>query len=90
MSTGQDLQTSIDKMYDWTTYSIFRFHPEKCVTMRLTPTSCECKQKNGMYNMDCTSVEEVTMEKDLGVYVDNKLSFHNHINLIFKEALVFQ
>ena len=82
----QDLQALIDKMYDWTNYSLLRFHPEKCVTMRLTPTRNESKHQKGMYNMDCTRLNEVTMEKDLGVYVDNKLSFHEHINIIVKKA----
>ena len=82
----EDLQASIDKMYDWTNYSLLKFHPEKCVTMRFSPTRYDSKLPRGMYNMDCTKLEEVSLEKDLGVYVDNKLTFHEHINMIVKKA----
>ena len=36
-SEVEALQNGLAKWYDWTQYSILRFHPGKCVTMQLMP-----------------------------------------------------
>ena len=32
---SQLLQDNLDKMYDWTQYSLLKFNPDKCETMRI-------------------------------------------------------
>ena len=61
------LQYDIDKLYDWTQYSLLKFHPDKCVVMRLIPS------KGRMLPV-------VYIEKHLGIIFDNTLSFEEHIN----------
>ena len=33
------LQNKLDKLYDWTKYSLLNFHPNKCVSMRIKQRS---------------------------------------------------
>ena len=90
VSTNDDienLQQVLDKMYDWTCYSLLRFHPEKCITMRLTNTRSKGKElKEGLYNLNEVKLKKVSGEKDLGVYIDETLSFDDHISLIVKKG----
>ena len=60
--------------------SLNKFHPKKCMTMRIG-------DKYPKYNCTMTAedgtivqLEETVMETDLGVVVDNKLTFSQHIN----------
>ena len=69
----QELQLTIDKMYDWTFYSLLPFHPDKSVTMRLNANRFSSKLSKGFYNMDSMKLKEVKLEKDMGVYVDDNL-----------------
>ena len=80
------LQLSLDKMYDWTRYSLLQFHPSKCNTMRLTSPRNNKNYAEGYYNMDETKLKTVEVEKDLGIYIDKNLGFDEHINLKVKKA----
>ena len=75
----EKLQGTLDKLYDWTCYSLLRFHPDKCVKMRLSSSKSKQKKFEGNYNMDETKLKDVLVEKDLGVIFDNCLSFEEHI-----------
>ena len=78
----EKLQHNLDKMYDWTCYSLLRFHPDKCVTMRLTQSRANKQELEGLkghYNMNEVILKTVTSEKDLGISFDNTLTFENHI-----------
>ena len=52
------------------------FHPEKCVTMRIG-THANLEPVN--YIMNDNVLQTVSEEKDLGIYIDNKLTFDHHI-----------
>ena len=72
----EELQEDINKLYDWTKESLLRFHPQKCVPMRIgsgLPEVPNC------YAMDDTILEISEEEKDRGVLIDSKLSFEQHI-----------
>ena len=73
------LQQDLDRLYDWTRYSLLRFHPDKCVTMRIMSKTKKLDVKE-YYNMDETKLKTVYREEDLGIIFDNKLSFEEHIN----------
>ena len=81
----ESLQHTLDLMYDWTCYSLLKFHPEKCVTMRVN-SSRKSSEVEGFYNMDGVKLKKVEIEKDLGVFIDEKLSFDTHINTVVKKA----
>ena len=82
----EKLQSTLGKMYDWTCYSLLRFHPEKCLTMRIMSQKTNKQLNDGFYNLDERKLKTVEMEKDLGIYVDNQLLFESHINIIMKKA----
>ena len=74
------LQKDIDSIEEWASKWQLKFHPKKCKTMRIG-------DKHPKYNYTMTAedgtivqLEETVMEKDLGVAVDNKLTFSQHIN----------
>ena len=73
----EQLQEDIDAMFEWTENSLLKFHPDKCAQMRLGKSK-ESKhtyvmgpQKQPLKNSSC--------EKDIGVFVDEELSFDEHI-----------
>ena len=69
--------TSIYSMYEWSERWLLRFHPDKCKTMHIGNNNREpmsYKLKPDIPGMDIT-----TSEKDVGVIIDNKLSFDLHI-----------
>ena len=79
----KDLQNGLDNLYDWTKFSLLRFHPGKCVTMRLMPRQTNTEL---FYNIDETKLRTVNSEQDLGLIIDNKLTFKEHIHLKVKKA----
>ena len=79
------LQQDLDRLYDWTRYSLLRFHPDKCVTMRIMSKTKKLDVKE-YYNMDETKLKTVDREEDLGIIIDNKLSFEEHINSKVKKS----
>jgi hypothetical protein len=71
-----DLQQDINKLYEWTHKSLLRFHPEKCVVMRLGHNQTNL---DIAYFMDGKRLSSSTQEKDLGLIIDSRLSFEQHI-----------
>ena len=74
----QHLQTDIDVLYDWTQYSLLRFHPLKCTAMRISRGVFDYDWPCS-YNMDEVKIKIASEEKDLGVIIDNRLTFEQHI-----------
>ena len=73
------LQADIWKLQDWAHTMQMKFHPDKCKILYLG--------KNNQHRDYCLlnedysvhMLEETEMEKDLGVHVDNQLTFNHHI-----------
>ena len=65
----EDLQNGRGNLYDWTKYSLLRFHLGKCVTMRLMPRQTNTQL---FYNIDETKLRTVNSEQDLGLIIDNE------------------
>ena len=76
----ENMQSNLDQLYDWTCYSMLKFHPGKCKVMRLTPPRTAGPSVNPFYSMDDLRLEIVDKEKDLGIIIDEKLTFEDHIN----------
>ena len=79
------LQDEIDALYNWTQVWQLLFHPDKCHVLHIG-----YKTINQDYYMgdDETRVklETTELEKDLGVTVDNKLTFSEHCSRIVTKA----
>ena len=60
----ESLQQDLEKLYDWSRYSLLKFHPDKCVVMRIG-TNQKKLATNPYYNMDATRLKIVEHEKDL-------------------------
>jgi hypothetical protein len=72
------LQKDLDNMYEWTQQSLLKFHPDKCVSMRIGKTKLE----ETVYTMgpQKAPLRRSSVEKDIGVFIDDKLNFDEHIN----------
>jgi hypothetical protein len=72
------LQRDIDNMYAWTNNSLLKFHPDKCTSMRIGKTKVPMKE----YTMgpEKVTLKHSEVEKDIGVFIDEHLSFDQHIN----------
>ena len=82
----ETLQTSLNKVHHWTCSSLLHFHPDKCHVMRLKSSRSQKQYPEGNYSIPGTNLNTVDVEKDLGIYIDNKLSFDHHINIKVKKA----
>lgn len=73
----EDLQTDIFALHKWSEKWLLRFHPEKCKTMRIGNS----KTEKYSYRLKETlpAMDYVENEKDIGVVIDNCLSFKDHI-----------
>ena len=79
------IQEDLNKMQEWSEEWQLRFNASKCKVMHLgkqaNPESYKMSGNGGEVEL-----EETEMEKDLGVNVDNKLAFDEHINIQTKKA----
>ncbi len=69
------LQHDIDNMAKWAETWLLKYHPLKCKTMRIGDDTIE----NYNYTLNNHILERTDIEKDLGVLIDRKLSFDDHI-----------
>jgi hypothetical protein len=78
----QSLQDDLNKMQEWSEKWQLKFHPEKCHVLKLGH-----KKSDAAYFMKgrrdgeeyTVKLQESSVEKDLGVFVDNGLSFKEHV-----------
>ena len=78
-STGdcENLQSDIYLMNNWADTWMLKFHPDKCKTIRIGNSELDHHQyslKPGIPPMESSSAE-----KDVGVIIDDKLTFDKHI-----------
>ena len=70
------LQVDIDNIIHWTDNSLLKFHPVKCGVMRIGKSEVANRTYTmGSEQFDLKNVEE----KDIGIKIDNNLSFMNHM-----------
>ena len=70
----ENLQNDIDEMSRWSDMWLLKFHPDKCKVMTI-----ESDHQN-QYTINNHPLEHVEEEKDLGVIIDNELSFETHMS----------
>ena len=68
------LQGDIDKLMNRSDTWLLKFNKSKCKHMYLGP------ETDYNYLMEENMIANTMEEKDLGIIIDNKLNFQNHIN----------
>ena len=79
------LQQSIDLMYRWSQDWQLHFNQTKCKILHIGENNPKFSYYIGE-GANRTEIETTTLEKDLGVLVDNNLNFEDHIDFIIKKA----
>ena len=80
----QILQDDLDKLHEWSSTWLLRFHPQKCKCMRIGNSSDE--PNNQQYKLDTHTLENTECEKDIGLLVDDALNFEKHLIAKVKKA----
>ena len=78
------LQNDINEVVKWSNIWLLKFHPDKCKHMGIAIN--KSTQLAHHYNMDGHLLEKSKCEKDIGVYIDEKLNFKQHINNAVNKA----
>ncbi|XP_070212649.1 uncharacterized protein B0403.1-like [Littorina saxatilis] len=81
--SGSDISEDLDNLQEWSDNWLLKFHPKKCSVLKLgkqhTETSYHMKGRSESGEEVSITLEESETEKDLGVLVDNRLSFKGHV-----------
>ena len=77
------LQRDLDRIYRRGLECSLRLNPEKCVIMRFGRGSAASSPQ---YTLDGHTLTVVHQYKDLGVWVDNKLKYHQHVRVTAGKA----
>ena len=72
----QILQNDLIKLENWSDKCLLKFHPDKCKHMNMHRTP---KEEEVKYNLLGQEISKVKDEKDIGVLIDDELSFDKHI-----------
>ena len=80
------LQGDLDNLFDWTKESLLKFHPDKCISMRLGSGKRKTYLPAHTYNMNNVPLTHSHAEKDLGVIIDSELNFDSHITSKINKA----
>ena len=79
----RDLQADIDRLCQWSTAWQMNLNPAKCSVLSLTLRK---KPIIGTYTIGSERIERVHEMRDLGVIIDEKLTFSAHIDVVMKKA----
>jgi hypothetical protein len=83
----QILQNDLIKLENWSDKCLLKFHPEKCKHMNMHRTP---KEEEVKYNLLGQEISKVKDEKDIGVLIDDELSFDKHIcEMVSKANSIF-
>ena len=69
------LQNDLKNLTQWSEKWLVRFHASKCKHMHLVNKKYLCE-----YELNNTKLQYADHEKDIGVVIDDKLSFDKHIS----------
>ena len=79
------LQTSLDSIHAWSILWQLHISIPKCSTLSISNVK---SHKPRLYSINSHPLPQVTSCSDLGVIIDNKLTFSNHILSITKKAYI--
>ena len=72
----QILQNDLVQLEKWSVTWLLKFHPEKCKHMNIHRAPKELDE--GKYNLLGQEISKVKEEKDIGIVIDEELSFDKH------------
>jgi len=78
------LQNDLDRLQEWVTTWQMCFNPDKCEVLRVMQRTRNVIQSS--YSINNTTLKLVPSAKYLGVIIDSKLNFNEHVNHICKKA----
>ena len=79
------LQLTIDRMFEWTQQWQLNFNQSKCQILHIGENNPKHEYYIGE-DGNRTLLSTTSLEKDLGVLVDNELNFENHIDHVIKKV----
>ena len=65
------MQEDLNTLHDWSNKWLLKFHPDKCVTLRI---SLNREPGEHTYYLGDKALKNVDETKDLGILVDTKLN----------------
>jgi hypothetical protein len=82
-----ELQEDLDRLQEWSDKWFLKFHPEKCSVLKIGRQKSEATYYMNKKETNSENVQETKsivlgvseVEKDLGVMIDSKLSFKDHV-----------
>ena len=77
-----DLQDDLNALQEWSRNWLLKFHPQKCCVLKVGKENAnEYSMNQILANGETNNIvlKETEKEKDLGVVIDNKLSFKDHV-----------
>jgi len=77
------LQNDINNLHSWSVINKIKFHPSKCKHISST---LKREPLNTTYFLNDTCIEKSDCEKDLGVFINNKLTFTKHHQATISKA----
>ena len=80
-SSGRKIQTSLDNISIWCKSWQLHLSPTKCAVLSLGPKKFEID-----FSINGIIIPRATFVTDLGISIDPKLSFHDHINKMCAKA----
>ena len=75
------IQQDLGKLESWRGRNLLRFNRNECRVLHLGRNKCMCQ-----YRLGAGLLERNTLEKDLGVLVDNRLAMSQQCSLLAKKA----
>lgn len=85
-SSAASLNSDLAKLHDWSIRMQMRFHPEKCKALHLGSNNPHSQYHMPKSDGSTHTLQAVTSEKDLGVTIDDKLKFSDHVNSAVSKA----
>ena len=76
LEDASQLQEDLRRLEQWSEKWLLRFHPDKCKVLDIGIRD----RVSYEYFIGNTKLNHTTEEKDLGVFIDNKLNFNSHIS----------
>ena len=71
------IHEGLDSLETWSGQSFLSFNIDKCVHMTIGTKNLDMVKN---YKIICENIKEMQLEEDLGISLDNKLTFETHIN----------
>ena len=73
------VQDDLNILNEWSNKWLLKFHPDKCVNLRLSINKTNEPEKY-KYKLGDRELDDVDKVKDLGIIVDSKLKFEQHMS----------